>query len=65
MKVVQLVRPALDPRRDLELRMREVQAGLTDFVQSTAPPSGWLNVELLEDDDRTASPAPSRASRRA
>jgi hypothetical protein len=49
MKIIKLTRPALDPRRDLQLRMQEVQHGLSDFVQAMAPPAGWLEIELLED----------------
>ena len=29
--------------------MKEVHAGLSDFVQTVAPPAGWLDVELLEE----------------
>jgi len=61
MKIIKLTRPALDPRRDLQLRMQEVQYGLSDFVQAMAPPAGWLEIELLED----VSEAPETQSLRA
>jgi len=61
MKIIKLTRPALDPHRDLHLRMQEVQHGLSDFVQAMAPPAGWLEIELLED----ASEAPETLSKRA
>lgn len=65
MKVIQLIRPALDPRRDLELRMREAQNGLADFVLGMAPPTGWLEVELLDATEPTPQTMPSRSTRRA
>jgi len=51
MKIIKLVRPALDPRRHLELQVREAQSGLVDFVQAVAEPAGgWLEVEVLPAD---------------
>jgi hypothetical protein len=51
MKIIKLTRPALDPQRNLELQMREAQAGLSDFLHSVAEPSsGWLSIELLADE---------------
>jgi hypothetical protein len=64
MKIIKLTRPALDPRRHLELQMREARAGLSDFVQSVAEPvSGWLEVELLPDEPAVDEARPRRAGR--
>lgn len=60
MKIVKLIRPALDPRRDLYLRMQEVQAGLSDFVQAMAPPQGWLEIERLDEGANTPQTLPRR-----
>lgn len=56
MTIVHLIRPALLPERDLELRMRESGAGLSDFVQAMSPPSRWLEIEILEADMDVAQP---------
>lgn len=64
MKIIKLTRPALDPRRHLELQVREAQAGLTDFVQSVSEPaSGWLEIELLPKDEPTMAEIPARRVR--
>lgn len=61
MKIIQLTRPALDPRRNLHLRMQEVQAGLSDFTQAMAPPEGWLEIELLDTADNHSKTLPPQA----
>lgn len=64
MKIVKLTRPALtDPQRHLELQAREAQSGLLDFMLSQAAPSGWLEVEVL-DQQTTPVPAAPRSARR-
>jgi hypothetical protein len=64
MKIVKLVRPALQPQRHLELQVREAQTGLVDFVMAmAAPTSGWLDVEVLGVEPETTQNAPLRAAR--
>lgn len=64
MKIVKLTRPALtDPQRHLELQAREAQSGLMDFMLSQAAPSGWLEVELL-DQESPLDPALPKSARR-
>jgi hypothetical protein len=59
MKVIKLVRPALEPRRHLELQVREAQSGLVDFVMAMAQPtSGWLEVEVLPAEPETEADSP-------
>lgn len=59
MKVIKLVRPALEPRRHLELQVREAQSGLVDFVMAMArPTSGWLEVEVLPAEPEAAESRP-------
>lgn len=66
MKIIKLTRPALtDPRRHLELQAREAQAGMTDFVMAMAEPSGWLEVELLAEQDEAPEPRLHTHSRNA
>jgi hypothetical protein len=60
MKIIKLTRPALDPGRNLEFQAREAQGGLMDFVLSQAVPHGWLEMELVEEDQ----PATRSLSRR-
>jgi hypothetical protein len=64
MKIIKLTRPALtDPQRHLELQAREAQAGLMDFVLSQAPPSGWLEVEILDPPSQAEPAAPAKLRR--
>jgi hypothetical protein len=64
MKIVKLTRPALtDPQRHLELQAREAQSGLLDFMLSQAAPSGWLDVEILDEQAPLAPTLPKSASR--